>query len=471
MYPLHKTQIPLHDLNEEISIANLPIQGTLPFWLEGTLIRNGPAKFHFGNQEIAHWFDGLAMLHAFTFGGGKVSYRNKFLRSKAYQQCMEHQNVHFMGFSEDPCKSVFKRFFAYFFPSLTPSIVQNANVNIMKIAENYVALTETPLPVCFDPYNLETLGSLNFQDSLSKANCFESAHPHHDSQKKEIINFQISFGRKAHYTIYTVSDKGEATRKPFFTLQTDMASYMHTFALTEHYVVLVEFPLLLKPIALLVKSGGYITNFKWIKSRGTRFNVIDRRNGKRMKTFESEAFFCFHHVNAFEEKDTIVIDLVMYPDAQIVFQEPPPKQKRKLERFRLHLGNGLLSQHTIAETLLELPRISYQEYNTKPYHYVYGVGFKYPETGRDAINLIKANVQTGAIEEWTEPGALAGEPVFVPYPNGKDEDEGLLLSVVSNQIRNNSYLLVLNAKDFREIARAEVSHFIPYGLHGMFFHI
>lgn len=102
----HQTQIPLQDLNEEIVIDNLLIQGALPLWLEGTLIRNGPAKFHFGTQKISHWFDGLAMLHAFTFGQGKVSYRNKFLRSDAYFQSMEHADLRFMGFAQDPCKSL-----------------------------------------------------------------------------------------------------------------------------------------------------------------------------------------------------------------------------------------------------------------------------------------------------------------------------------------------------------------------------
>jgi carotenoid cleavage dioxygenase-like enzyme len=466
----HQTQIPLQDLNEETVMDILPVQGKLPDWLEGTLIRNGPAKFDFGEQRISHWFDGLAVLHAFTFGQGKLSYRSKFLRSDAYHRSMENGDLRFMGFAQDPCKSIFKRLFSHFLPSMTPEIVQNANVNIMRFAQDYVALTETPLPVRFDPGTLQTLGVLNFQDSLCKKDCFESAHPHYDKTRKEFINYQIELGASCRYSLYTISDKEPVIRKPFFSMKSDKASYMHTFALTEHYVIMVEFPLVLNPLDLLLKGGGYITQFKWEPQRSTRFHVIDRTHGILMKSLETEAFFCFHHVNAYEELDTIVIDLVRYPDAQIVFGDPLPEQKRRLERFRLNVNRSSLSSTTIVETLLELPRINYQQYNASPYRYSYGVGFKYPATKSDCIPIIKINVSNSQMLEWKEPGSLAGEPVFVPYPNAKEEDDGVLLSVVINELKNCSFLLILDAKDLHEIARSNPIPLIPYGLHGMFFH-
>jgi len=449
---MHKTQIPLEDLNEEIVIDSLPVQGKIPHWLEGTLIRNGPAKFHLENKTISHWFDGLAMLHAFSFGSGKVSYRNRFIRSDAYMK----ENGHFMGFAEDPCVSVFKRLFAYFLPGLTPTLIQNANVNVMRIAKETVALTETPLPVRFDPKTLETLGVLDYQDNLAKKDCFESAHPHYDRVRKETVSFQIEMGRECRYRFYSVGE--EASRKPFFEMTREKASYMHSFAMTKRYVILVEYPLLLNPLDLLLKSGGYITHFKWYPQESTKFFVIDRLQGKLVKTYETEALFCFHHVNAYEEQGGITLDLVSYPNADIVYGDPG-NQARKLERFRL---GDTLTRTTIAESLLELPRIYYQKFNTNPYKYVYGVGFQYS----DPIPLIKIDVTNGSKREWMEEGALAGEPVFVPKPDAKDEDDGVLLSLVTST--KSSFLLILDAKNLQEIARSEVLHRIPYGLHGMF---
>jgi carotenoid cleavage dioxygenase-like enzyme len=72
-------------LHQEVVVENLPISGTVPAWLKGTLLRNGTAQFETVQGKLNHWFDGFAMLHAFTFQNGNISYRNKFLQSDAYK--------------------------------------------------------------------------------------------------------------------------------------------------------------------------------------------------------------------------------------------------------------------------------------------------------------------------------------------------------------------------------------------------
>jgi len=62
----------------------LPVTGTLPDWLGGSLLRVGPVRFEAGRRSVASWFDGLAMLHRFGFEAGRVPYRNRFLRSEAF---------------------------------------------------------------------------------------------------------------------------------------------------------------------------------------------------------------------------------------------------------------------------------------------------------------------------------------------------------------------------------------------------
>jgi carotenoid cleavage dioxygenase-like enzyme len=54
-------------LEDEITDNQLSVMGEIPSWLTGTLVRNGPAKFEVGNQNYRHWFDGLGMLHRFSF--------------------------------------------------------------------------------------------------------------------------------------------------------------------------------------------------------------------------------------------------------------------------------------------------------------------------------------------------------------------------------------------------------------------
>jgi carotenoid cleavage dioxygenase-like enzyme len=83
--------------------------------------------------------------------------------------------------------------------------------------------------------------------------------------------------------------------------------------------------------------------------------------------------------------------------------------------------------------------------------------------------LVKIDVETGSSQTWDENETYPGEPVFVPDPDGSDEDDGVVLSVVLDPEAKRSFLLVLDAKSFTERARAEVPHPIPFGFHGQFF--
>ena len=66
-------------LSSETRAISLKVVGNIPSWLNGVLVRNGPALFEIGQESFTHWFDGQAMLHSYTFKEGGVTYTNKFL--------------------------------------------------------------------------------------------------------------------------------------------------------------------------------------------------------------------------------------------------------------------------------------------------------------------------------------------------------------------------------------------------------
>ena len=76
--------------------------------------------------------------------------------------------------------------------------------------------------------------------------------------------------------------------------------------------------------------------------------------------------------------------------------------------------------------------------------------------------------RTALPSSWSEDGCSPGEPVFVAEPDSSAEDAGVLLSVVFDARSGGSFMLVLDAKDLSELARAETPHHIPYGFHGQF---
>jgi beta,beta-carotene 9',10'-dioxygenase len=224
-------------LEQEITCDHLPVTGTLPVWLAGSLFRNGPAKFEVGTQQYRHWFDGLAMLHRFTFQAGNVSYANAFVQSPAYLKAKKHGVISYREFATDPCRALFKRVTSEFFPDGPGN---NTNVSISKLGERFVALTEIPLPIEFDPQTLETIGVIHYNDQIQGQQ--STPHPHYDPQRRSGINSMLSLGATNSYHIYKTTDATN-TRVLLGSIPVETPAYMHSFSITEQYVVLVEYPL------------------------------------------------------------------------------------------------------------------------------------------------------------------------------------------------------------------------------------
>ena len=149
---------------DEVAPTALPVRGTLPGWLSGALLRVAPALFEVGEQSYNHWFDGLARLHRFAVADGGVTYQSRFLRSQAYVEAEREGRIVHAEFATDPCRSLFGRVQAI----LEPTTTDNAVVSINRIGDDIVALTETRLPVRFDPDTLETLGVHDFGASRGR---------------------------------------------------------------------------------------------------------------------------------------------------------------------------------------------------------------------------------------------------------------------------------------------------------------
>lgn len=128
--------------------------------------------------------------------------------------------------------------------------------------------------------------------------------------------------------------------------------------------------------------------------------------------------------------------------------------------------NNKVSREVISSTPLELPRINYSKFNSHEYNYVYGAGTSIKGNFYD--NILKIDVLTGESIIWREKNCFPGEPVFLEKPDAKNEDDGILLSIVLDVEKQNSFLLILDSKDMKEIARAPVTQHITFGFHGQF---
>jgi beta,beta-carotene 9',10'-dioxygenase len=460
---IHDHRLGFQTLDTELEPTALTVDGTLPPWLAGALLRVGPAKFEAGERSFNHWFDGLAMLHRFAFAGGAVTYTNRFVASKAYRAARDADQISYSEFATDPCRSLFKRIAASFLP---PQFGNNTNVSIIRQGDDFLALTETPLPVRFDPKTLQTLGLAQPAPGQMTV-----AHPHRAPRSGELVSYATHFGPFTSYRVYAQDEKA-GRRRTIARLPVQTPSYMHSFAVTDRYLVLVEFPFVVIPVAIPLSGRPLIENYRWKPRRGTRFQVLDLSTGDVRATGQGEPFFAFHHVNAFERGDEIILDLCGYDDPGIIgalyldrLREAEVRLPQvTLRRYRVPLRGGDVIREQLPEAHVELPRIDYGRRNGRTYRYVYGVG----SGGGFPDRIIKADLEED-VRQWSEPGSYPGEPVFVRTPGTEREDDGVLLSVVLDAAAQTSFLLVLDASDLTEIARARVPHGIPFGFHGDYF--
>jgi carotenoid cleavage dioxygenase-like enzyme len=450
--------------DRETSLDDLPVRGTVPPWLTGTLVRTAPATFEVGDRRYNHWFDGLAMLHQFAFAAGRVAYANRYLRSQSYREAMATGRISRGELATDPCRTLFQRVAAWFSPKFT----DNCNVSVNKWAGEVVAYTETRMPIRFDPDTLNTLGEYSYDERIKGP--VSMARPHLDHARGRHYTYVLEFGRRSKYRLFGI-DQGTGREAVVATLPAERPAYLHSFGMSERYLVLAEFPLVANPLRLKLSGKPFIRNYQWEPDRGVRFHVVDKESGHVTRTARSRAVFAFHYVNAFEEGDEVVVDLVAFPDAGVIDQlylerlrsAEPVTATGKLTRFRIG-SRGDAPDETLSEARIEFPRMNYRRCAGRRYRYVYAAGNEVQ--GNFIDNLVKLDLVHTATSSWYEEGCDPGEPVFVATPEAADEDDGVILSVVLDAKKGASFLLILDASSFRELARAEVSHHIPFGFHG-----
>ncbi|XP_072302420.1 carotenoid-cleaving dioxygenase, mitochondrial-like isoform X2 [Eucyclogobius newberryi] len=498
------------------------VQGSIPTWVNGKLLRNGPGKFEFGNTHYNHWFDGMAMLHQYNIQNGQVTYMSRFLQSDAYKKNSERDRIVMSEFGTlampDPCKNFFQRFLSRF------EMIDNASVSFVTYKGDYYVSTETNFMHRVNPENLDTVEKVDWSKFIAVNGA--TAHPHYD-RDGTAYNMGNSYGSKgALYNIICVPpEKKDATE----TLQgakvlcsivpanKSHPSYYHSFAMSENYVAFIEQPIkmdLLKIITCKLRGRALGEGIYWDSKLDTVLHVVNKKTGEVSPVkYHTKAMSTFHQINAFEEDGFLMVDLCCADDGDAINNYLIQNLRKSGEaldqvyntlgrpfprRFVLPLNvtnetptdqnlntrpnseatcvkvskDKVFCQHEDLHGAdlenyggLEFPQINYRRCNTKPYRYYYGCGFRHLV----GDSLIKMDLSSKTLKAWYQQGFYPSEPVFVPAPDATEEDDGVILSVVLTPTQDKgTFLLVLNAKTFEELGRANVPVNIPYGFHGAF---
>jgi carotenoid cleavage dioxygenase-like enzyme len=458
--------------------VELQVEGRLPEWLAGAFLRNGPALFTIDGTQYNHWFDGLAMLHRFGFQDGRIDYRSRWLDSRNRREVVASGQPRFDQFATNPKRSFWQKLVDTF--DFTLQFGDNDLVSFGRFDDTWVALGETPIPLVIDPGTLETQGPFRFRDRL--IGMIACAHPARDEQRRTTYGYDtFVFPLLARYSFWQLDD-GSSTRRRLWSQRIGRPSYMHSFGMSADHLVVTEFPLRLRPGAMVLgcwTGVPFIENFDWT-GEDVVFTVIEKDTGRVTGTFHAPAFFAFHHVNAWEDGEgRIVLDIAAYEDSSVIAQtyfarlladDGGDLPVSRLLRYRVPIeGSGaLMPPEVLSGTAFEMPAIHPARVGL-PYRYTFGYGFDDPGNLNDTLYKIDLHAPEGRrLTRWSQPDCYPSEPVFVPRPGSDDEDDGVLLSVVLDGAHASSFLVVLDARDMRELARAAVPIPIPLGLHGAY---
>ncbi|KAF9425853.1 hypothetical protein BGZ94_007163 [Podila epigama] len=346
-----------------------------------------------------------------------------------------------------------------------------------------------------------------------------SPHSHYDPVTKELINFTMEHGyQSTQYHFFSITEK--EPHGSLIATVTAKTSHVHSFAVTPRYIILVVAPLTPSDGGMKYSWGASILDaLSFKRTESTHFYVISRVKRRLVATFKSEAIFFFHHVNAFEDAaDNVYLDFTLYNDDTIAQQlslssllnpQAPALVKPELCRFelanvqaeaqrvenyiaatsnvspvdklrglmrRVSVGHGGPS-YTVPEknsnafplatrirsTIgVEMPRIN-PIYHGLDYKYTWGVGFSEDSVGDmwDCIKKLNVKGEEAPIV-WSQQNCYPSEAVFVPPPVfDQNEDAGVVISVVYDATADKSFIIVLDAKDLTEKARAILPEVVP----------
>ncbi|ATW02915.1 apocarotenoid-15,15'-oxygenase [Sphingorhabdus sp. YGSMI21] len=447
---------------EELDTDALEIIGTIPADIDGLYVRNTENPVHDSIGRY-HPFDGDGMIHTIRLRNGKAHYRNRFVRTEGFEAEQEEGGPLWVGIMGKPDDSKRRGWGAH--GSVKDSSSTDVVVHAGAILSTFYQCGEG---YRLDPETLETLGTADWvpEDGIS-------AHPKVDEATGELLFFNYS--TTAPYLHYGVVGPDNAL-KHFVSIELPGARLPHDMAFTENFAIFNDCPLYWKPE--LIERNLYIPAYH--PDEPTRFGIIPRMGQPEdIKWFDAKPTYVLHWTNAYEKGDEVVLDgyfqnepvpapLTDFPagyesmGASIDLHSFKPE----LHRWRFNLKTGETREETLFDDYpVEFGMIN-QQIAGKPYRYVYSVT---GEPGWFLFNgLTKHDLETGEAEHLSFGEQRFGsEAPFIPRANPQSEDDGYLISFITDMAQDRSECIIIDAQDIAAgpVCTIILPHRISSGTH------
>ncbi|HEX6151074.1 carotenoid oxygenase family protein [Nocardioides sp.] len=461
---------------EELTATDLPITGTLPAHLDGRYLRIGPNPLD-DPGDRHHWFLGEGMVHGVRLRDGRAQwYRNRWVRSRSVAETL--------------CEPVRGTPGALDFP---------ANTNVLEHAGRTLALVEAGTPPYELTHDLDTVGPCDFGGTLPSApgKPGYSAHPHRDPSTGELhaVSYTWMRGNRVAYSV--LGTDGRIRRS--VDIEVHGSPMMHDFALTERYAVILDLPVTFdiamatadvpRPIRPVVRSvlnriigrnpvpepliaavargsggGSPALPYRWNPDYPARIGLLPRdAEGEAVRWFEIDPCYVFHTLNAYDDDDRVVVDVVRHPKMFETVLNGPDEGPATMTRFTLDLTTGRAHGSSLDQRSQEFPRHD-ERLTGRPHRYGWAVGFDGGATGDTVLrhDLVAGTTESRSLGRGTE----ASEFCFVPAPDGTTEGDGVLMGYVHDRAEGRSHLRLLDAASLEDVASVHLPGRVPAGFHG-----
>ena len=423
-------------IGSETTAHDLDVTGSLPPGLSGRYLRNGsnPAR-----GAAAHWFFGDGMVHGIRLEGGRATwYRSRWVRTTKLEKGLEATDEASMF---DPTASA-------------------ANTHVLAHAGRIWALEEGHLPYELSP-DLDTVGPDDFGGRLTTA---FTAHPKRCPETGELHFF--GYGVMPPYLTYHVLDaSGDLVHSAPITVPGP--TMMHDFMITREHAIFMDLPVVFDLDAL----GRGEVPLHWDDDYGARIGVLPRFGTDReVRWFEVDPCYVFHPLNAYDDGDRVVLDVVrhdrMFDQARLGPDEGPPA----LCRWTVDPAAGVVKEERLDDRPAEFPRVD-ERVVGRPHRYGWAASLTMSDDGLgfDGSAVVKYDLERGTSERHElGTGCSTGEAVFIPSAPEAPEDDGWVMSLVYDATTDRSDLVILAATDItgEPVATVHLPQRVPYGFHG-----
>lgn len=472
-------------------------EGSLPEFLEGVYLRNGPNQRYGHDRGAHHFFDGDGMLHAVSIRHGKATYSCRFTRTSRFVQ------------EEAAGRALFPKVFATSGSGVigiariglallrhtlgVTDLSQGiglANSGLIFHHSTLLALSEDDLPHAVDINpngDLLSRGRYTFNrsvkpqrnDAAAEVPWAMTSHPKIDPATGEMFAFGYNPLFAPHLTYFWVSKEGVKSKDVAINLREP--SMMHDFGLTSRYVIFPDVQVVFRPLRLLQGKSPIVCD----RSKTPRFGVLPRyaQDDSAMRWFKVPGCNCFHFLNCWDEgDDQLVLIVPVVSRVDHVLGGDLQNFQVTLTEVRLNLSTGTSTQTPICAGMnLEMGSLNRNLLGVRNRFLYMGVAGQFPNlSGVVKVDLAERKVVASRLsfgEGW-----FASEPFFVPkrdscsstdrnsHAEEEAEDDGCLVCLVHDETSCTSRLLVLDPRSpsLDVVASVRIPRRVPYGFHGLF---